>query len=358
VISYKISDEIKKKLKEEEEKEDKKTSETSEEKDVNTNSNTNSNSNVKQENKTEIATVKEESLDTNKNSKDISDKNISEIVDDLNEIKNKYKSLDFVDAPETLGLEKIEIKEYSDDDINKLAKDSLAQKYNLKTTNTNESFKNKIDDIIKNNKDLSIQNEYNVEKVNNYYDQSIKETENQALKRGLARSSIIISEISNIEGSRAKELSNILQNLQNSIFENEVKIQNLNQQKEQALSNLDIEYALELEEKIKDLTDDYNKKKEEAIKFNNNVEKLEADYKLNLDKQKLDKKKQTLALKEKYGEDIYQNEIQENQYSYLKNYFDTLDPKYALSIFLTNKDLKNILGDNYAKMYKYLSARF
>ena len=63
------------------------------------------------------------------------------------------------------------------------------------------------------------------------------------------------------------------------------------------------------------------------------VEKLEAEYKLTLDKQKQDKKKQNLALEEKYGNDIYKQEIQEKQYTYLKNYFESLEPKYALSVF-------------------------
>ena len=350
MISYKISNEIKKRLKEDEDKEQ---------------DNLGSNENNKDEKealKEEISSTKESNInlvqDDNESIKKEKVKNVNDIINDLYEIKNKYNSVDEIEAPESLNLEKIDYKEVSDEELNKMAKDSLAQKYNQKIESTNQSFANKIDEIIKNSDSLKEQNKTSIDKVNSYYDNSIKETENQALKRGLARSSIIISEISNIEGSRAGELANILENLQNSLFENEVKLSNLENQKQQALNNLDIEYAVELDQKISSLSEDYAKKKEEAIKFNNNVEKLEAEYKLSLDKQKLDKKKQNLALKEKYGEDLYKQEISDKQYAYLKNYFDTLDPKYAFSVFLANKEFKTILGDNYSTMYKYLSSKF
>ena len=350
MISYKLSNEIKKKLKEEEEKD--------------TYSDTKSTDNKqpeKENNNKNISSVAAEN-DNTKADKDVQDnqfkdKDMKDVIEDLKSIKSKYQSYDQIDAPQSLGLEKVDVKEVSDEELNKLAKNSLDEKYNTKDKTIKSSFEDKVNSILENNEYLKDQSSQSNDKINKYYDESIKETENQALKRGLARSSIIISEISNLEGSRASELSNVLNNLQKNLNENENKINKLSQEKDEALNNLDIEYAIELSEKIDKLASEYAKQKEDAIKFNNNVAKLEAEYKLDLDKQKLDKKKQNLALQEKYGDDIYKSEIESNQYDYLKNYFDSLEPKYALSLFLTNKELKSILGDNYTKMYKYLSSR-
>ncbi len=344
MITYKISDEIKKKLKEDEEKEKKQETQAEE-------------TSMSAEDKSTQTSIENGSTVKQAADNSIKEKSLNEVLDDLNEMKKSYASKDHIDAPSSLGLEEVKVNEKSDDDFSALAKQSLDVKYDTKKQNTKQSFESKISEILKNNETLYKNNDDSVNKVNDYYDTSRKETENQALKRGLARSSIVISEISKIEGDRAKELSDILDNLQSNIYQNENKINSLSNEMENALGNLDIEYAIELSEKINSLKDEYEKEKQEAIKFNNNVKKLEAEYKLDLDKQKQDKQKQALSLEEKYGVDFYKLELAEKQYDYLKNYFDSLDPKYALSLFLTNKELKTVLGDNYAKMYKYLNTR-
>lgn len=346
MITYKISEEIKKKLKEDEEKNknsEPKNNDFSAQNEIKNNDNNVQNDNFKQENTTKDNALK--------------NKNLSEIIDDINSMKKDYISKDYVDAPNSLGLEEVKIKEKSDDEFADLAKQSLNLKYDTKKKNTKDTFESKISEIIKDNENLYKNKDQSINKVNEYFDNSKNETENQALKRGLARSSIVISELSKIEGDRAKELSSVLDNLQSNIYQNEIKIDSLSNQMEEALGNLDIEYAIELSDKIASLKNEFEKEKQEAIKFNNNVKKLEAEYKLDLDKQKQDKQKQTLTLEDKYGVDFFQLELAEKKYDYLKNYFDSLDPKYALSLFLTNKDLKTILGDNYSKMYKYLNER-
>ena len=67
--------------------------------------------------------------------------------------------------------------------------------------------------------------------------------------------------------------------------DNAVHMAKLEAEKETALNNLDIEYAIELDNGIIKIKDDYQKAQKEAIEFNNNVEKLKAQYKLDKEKQ-------------------------------------------------------------------------
>lgn len=305
------------------------------------------------ENDTSIKSVRASDI-KNDETKSLSTK---EALDGAKKIKEEYESGAVIDAPSSLGLEKIEVINKSDNDIVSEAKKSLEGKYNASKDKTNESFSNKINSIIESNKNLISGSEEDKQSINLLYDKSIKETENQALKRGLARSSIIISEISSLEGSRANELSKILTNLETNLKSNEEQIKQLSEQKDKALETLDLESAIELDSEITKLTEKYQKAREDAIKFNNNVEKLEAEYKLDLDKQKQSKLKENLALEKQYGVNYQELEMKQKQFDYLKNYLDTLDRDYALNLLLTNKEFKQILGNKYSNMYKYISEK-
>ena len=282
---------------------------------------------------------------------------VKEAIEEANKIGEKYKSGDYINAPESLNLEKISVPNKSKDEISKQAENSISEKYQQSKTNSNKSFENKIDEILKSNQHLISKNEDNKKEINEYYDSSKKETENQMLKRGLARSSIVIGELAEIEGSRANDLSKLLNSFQESLNDNEKKIQELNNQKQQAIEELDIKKALDLENKISSLTEEYEKAKKDAISFNNNVEKLEAEYKKDLEKQKLEKQKETLKLKQTYGDDYYKEEMHQKQYEFLESYLDSLDPDYALNLLLTNKDFKIMLQDKYAALYKHIANK-
>lgn len=304
-----------------------------------------------------VKAIKSQSAESENQVKTDNSLSADDAIEEAKKIASDYRDNGYLNAPDSLGLEKIKVNKKSDDDIISEAKNSLKDKFNSSKEKTSSSFESKINDILNSNKNLEKKKQSSESSINSYYDSSIKETENQALKRGLARSSIIIDEISKLEGSRASELSDILNNYQSSLSENENQIIELTKQREKALDDLDISNALELENKINTLTEKYNKEKEDAIKFNNNVEKLEVEYKLNLDKQKTQNQKEILAMQDKYGINYQEIMIKNKQYEYLKSYLDSLEPKYALNLLLTNKEFKNILGQNYSALYKYINDK-
>ena len=307
----------------------------------------------------EVYRINDESIEVSDKRELTSDqeKSLSEIINDLKNIERDLSKDNYIDAPESLNLTKIDVPTKSEDELEALAKNSLNKKYGDKKTSTNDSFEKQIQNLISSKETLKDNASIKQNNINKIYDKGIKETESQMLKRGLARSSIVIGELSALEGDRANELAEILQDLETKLSSTEANISSLEKQKDDALASLDIEYAIELEEEISKVKDDYNKARNDAIEFNNNIDKLEAEYKLKLDEQKTEKKKELNQLKDKYGTDYTAMLIKEKQFDYLKSYFSSLEPNYAFNLFLTNKEFQNILGDRYTEMYQYLRER-
>ena len=296
-------------------------------------------------------------MSTEKESDSLKQKSLDQVLEDLNNIKDEYLLKDKIEAPEELSLNKIEVPNKTEDELYKIAKESLSQKYKTDKSNLTNTFETKINNLINKKDEYSKASETKSNSVEDYYKQAINETEEQALKRGLARSSIVIEQIASLNKDKASELINIMNDLQLKISDNSKEIFSLEEERDVALNNLDIAYAIELNQKLDEIKTKYDKSVQDAIEFNNNVEKLKAEYQLDLDKQKLDKQNTITKMEKEYKVDYVSDQIKSAQFEYLKNYFDSLDKEYAISLFLTNKDLKSILGDNYSKMYKYLTNK-
>ncbi len=289
---------------------------------------------------------------------DLSKKGVSDVLSDLSDIEKKYSNRDYVDAADSLGLEKVEVESKTDDEIKDLATSLTKNKYDQKKESTSENFSRQIENAMKQKESAKENSESRKDEINSVFNGSVKSAENQALRRGLARSSVIINQLSEIEGGRAKELSQTLRDLNNKLDEADANIKNLETERDKALSDLDIEYALELQSEIENQKQEYEKRRNEAIEFNNNVDKLEADYKLKLEDQKLQKQKQLTELEDKYGANYTQNLIKDKQMDYLKSYFDSIDTSYAIDIMETNKDFLRILGTyRYNELLSYLKNK-
>lgn len=333
-MSYKFEKIINQKLKEKEEKDKSQEETTENDKSKNTNEKSFSN--------------------TEKNEKPMT---TNEAIKKAQDVVKDYEEGDYFDAPTSLNLEKIEVPNKTKEEISNQAKNEVSEKYKTSREKSNDNFQSKIDEILNNNKSLQTKNQENQDKINSYYDSSKKETENQALRRGLARSSIVIGELASIEGSRANELSKLLSQYQTSLDENEKKIQDFQAQKEKAIEELNIKEALEIEEKISSLTDEFEKQKKEAIEFNNNIEKLEAEYQIKYQKEKQDYQHEALKIDSTYGTDYLKEQMKQKQYDILESYLDTLEPSYAMNLLLTNKEFKNILQERFHSLYRHISDK-
>ncbi len=274
----------------------------------------------------------------------------------LEEIENKYSSMDYVDAPESLGLEKREFKDMSDDELLAEVTKKVGNKEDgIKEIDDNYSKK------IKALEDSSVtivdNSKVNEEKINKAYDMSSKNMSDDALKRGLARSSIIIGQIAGIENERAKELTLEMKSVNEKLETVEKDIAGLYAAKEEALDAFDIKYAKSIEEALATKKEELEKQRQEVIEFNNKVDELEAEYKLSLDKQKQAKAKSNIETKAKYGYTSDELKMAEEKYDYMIEYLNKMSKADALNLLLSDEKIQSLLGEKFMAVYAYTRNR-
>ena len=265
-------------------------------------------------------------------------------------------NLDFYDVPESLGLQTKDVPEYDED---KVRDEIVKDLNNKKDDNINKITTNYDSEVglLKDKKEtLTDEKIENQKIINEIYDNESLKLESQAIKRGLARSSIILGQLANVENNRAIELSDNLNALNSGIAEIESEMADLIKNRDRALENLDIEYAEELENKLQESKNEYKKAVDEVIEFNNQVKKLESEYKMDYENNKLKWKEGVLDLTQ-YGYDEFRKRIQNAKYDYMISYLSQFPKSEAISILVSNTNFKDLLGGDYSKVYEYLLSR-
>ena len=192
--------------------------------------------------------------------------------------------------------------------------------------------------------------------INEIYDEYKVNVENDAIKRGLARSSVALLQMDNVESSRAEALSNLAGKLSGDIQKIESEIINLQEELEITLNNLDLELAGKINEKIAEKVEKLEKKRAEAIEFNNKVSEMEVEYGQkrfqNLDEiQKMEEE-----LKAKY-EGVALQDKTNQKLELAFNYFKTMDKREALKVIINSPELASALGNGYYDLYYYVMRR-
>lgn len=103
---------------------------------------------------------------------------------------------------------------------------------------------------------------------------------NDAIKRGLARSSIIVNKLASYDQTYLNEFANIEKNFlqtQNKL-NNEKSL--LEVQRQNAIDAFDISYAVSLSEKVNAINEKLFKQEQEIIEYNNKLEEIEKEFEL------------------------------------------------------------------------------
>ena len=196
-------------------------------------------------------------------------------------------------------------------------------------------------------------------KINSYYDASVTAAENQALKRGLARSSIIIGQLDGIEKSRAGELSSSAANLAKTLSDIDANLNSLEAKRNSALESLDLEYASEVQTEIEKAVSDLNKKKQEVIDFNNKVKQLEGEYGLKKEKQKASIKQAENEFRLKNGMDVDAgyDDATRTKMMYCLEYLNGMKRADALKKLTSDNMFAYYLGNAWLDVYNMQAAR-
>ena len=290
---------------------------------------------------------------------------IEELIGELGDIDKAFESVSdrdyypgdaIVEIPPSLDLEKMEVPVIDEGKIGEeVSREESAKTSAMKdkivsdTQNKTEQKRNEIEE-------KKAQSEREKDEIGSIYDEYRVSVESDALKRGLARSSVALLSLEGVEASRAKELSRVAENLTKSINGLESEILKLQEDLDSSLSSLDLELAENINTEIKKRIEELEKKRNEAIKFNNQVNEMEAEYQM----KRLDNIDEATKLEEELAKKYAgyaENDKREKKVQAALDYFASMDKTTALATIISSPELASALGDAYYDIYYYTMRR-
>lgn len=108
------------------------------------------------------------------------------------------------------------------------------------------------------------------------YETAKTNAENQAIKRGIARSSIISEQLKDFDEAKIKDVESAQKTAREKIAEADEKIGNLTEELREAVASYDIEEAVKINERINALKEERTKKQNEVTEYNNALKEKRA----------------------------------------------------------------------------------
>lgn len=272
------------------------------------------------------------------------------LKDSFEAIDNKYHTTLSGNTQPSLDLEKMTFTKPTDEEIKNQATQGLAdykqngikdieQQYLLKAQNIDDTISLK-----KQNADMQ------KSELEQKYAALKADASNDALKRGLARSSIVVNTLEAFDNKMLDNFMTINQELAKSIDNLSTQKSLLEQQKQNALNSFDISYAVQLNEKIEKINEKLKEQEQSVIKYNNEIAEKEAEYK---------RKKQQEALDYaeyvgKYGLGTIEMMKSNEKYKLAREYFLSLPSGEAIKELEGDSSYINQLGTYYYKLLNEL----
>lgn len=278
------------------------------------------------------------------------------ILEQFNEVDDKYTFGDKID----IGLE-LKRNEYvapTKEEVEEKAKNSLESYKNQNINSINDTFSKKseqIDESIQKVKDnnIVVKNE-----IKDTYNQVKENASNDAIKRGLARSSIIVNKIANYDNKMLNDLQVLASKTNDELAKLDIQKSTLELEKNNALNNFNIEYAVKIQSQIDSINNDIAKAQESALKYNNEIAEMEAKWAKEQDKENYDRQNALLNLISKYGSYAIEYAKQAEKYEIAKKHFADLDKQSAINELKNNSTYKSSLGSvNYKKLLEEIEGR-
>ena len=280
------------------------------------------------------------------------------LLDELMGVQEKFAGMTdrdlykdkLVQIAEDLGLEKLDEIEIDQDKLRQEIYDVKNAETELKKRQLQNQTQAKIDakNLESENKISDAQDSVNT--INSVMDAQKVVAENDLLKRGLARSSIAVMRLGNIEDARAKELIDVQENLSSELSKIESEIMDLNNELDYSLENLDLQLALDVTKELNEKVAELKEKQAEVIEFNNNVSRLEAEYDMKRTSETSEAAKVEKQFAQEYAGKL--NELRQQELEAVANkYLYTLSPTEAIKALISSPQVASMLGDSFYDLY-------
>ncbi|MCL2374901.1 MAG: hypothetical protein FWC82_00015 [Firmicutes bacterium] len=113
------------------------------------------------------------------------------------------------------------------------------------------------------------------------FSNALQNVNSDVLRRGLARSSIAINRVGNLEETQAREMTRIGEALGREVQRLENEISGLVHQRERALADFDVAFASQLTNKIHTLQNEHDRRRNDVLVYNNALAEREAAAEVN-----------------------------------------------------------------------------
>lgn len=291
-------------------------------------------------------------------------KNSSDILNKLKEVNNIFSVNETENLPNSPTFERLKDIEIDNEKIKQDAEEELNNYKNNSISNIENEFTNKENELKSNIENLKETASNTKNEISNSFADLKEKASNDALRRGLARSSIVINTLDAFNNKEIETYNKIDKELSNNINAINFELNALSSSYEDALNNFDIDYASKLKEKIDSTTEKLKKQQEEVIKYNNEIAEKEAEFNTKLfelgeevkDKN-FEKNQDVIELYGKYGTMVVEKYKSNRMYDIALNYFSGINKDDALNELSNNSEFKILLGDaNYQKLINTLKS--
>ena len=294
--------------------------------------------------------------ETTTNKANESTKKSKDIFEQFYEVDNKYNTI--TNQTGDLNLEKINYTKPTNEEIEKNAKNSLESYKNSSISNINSNFDEKKQNIDQSIQELKNKNNAETQSIALAFETAKDETKDDAIRRGLARSSIVVNKLAGLNQQMLETLNQKTKEIGEKIDSFNAQKAALEEQKQSALNSFDIEYAVKLQDKINSISDDIAKKEKEITEYNNKIEKEMAQWKKEQEDSAYKKTTEIAELMGKYGLTVFDVLKQNEKYEIAKAHFNLMDKDEAITEFTNNPNYINQLGQSlYNKLLNEMQNR-
>lgn len=113
-------------------------------------------------------------------------------------------------------------------------------------------------------------------RISDSYETAKNNASDEAIKRGIARSSIISEQLKDFDEAKIKDVENAYATAREKIAEADEKIGNLTEELSKAVASYDMEEAVKINERINSLKEERTKKQNEVTEYNNALKEKRA----------------------------------------------------------------------------------
>lgn len=270
--------------------------------------------------------------------------------------------------PTDSGLKELEYTLKSDDEIIDIAKKQTD--YNKKQdADSIEAKYIEAQQSLLDNKDSAKQNLIDsYARLGALYNELKERVSDETLKRGLARSSIAVNSISDLQKAHLEEAGKQQSEYQKIVSDIDKNIEKLKLDKDNALDNLDLKYAVELDEKINELKKERDKTMLEYEEYNSEIREKNNEFAKDRElqvaeflnekkKEQAEKNKAQEAFENKYGYTGEKLNNYQKRYDIALDFYNSLSPDIAVAALKSSPNMKYYLGKMYDKLLQELSKR-